>query len=157
MPDLAAKMVNAADIFVENMSYAGVTWLEVSPDSVLRLDDLIDQFWPPGARPDDYQSMIPVIGAYVGEVLIRETGATWVEGPHGIGVTLRGQSAFPLNKVAKRFDQGRNHSIGHFFREIRAHWLSGHTELPATWRASSAPSSPPSTRGLRLPWRRGTS
>jgi hypothetical protein len=71
----------------------------------------------------------------LGEVLVRQVGAHWVKQPDGtFGVELRGV-AYPMAKVAKRFEQGSRHSIGHFYREIADHWASGNEQPPATWRA----------------------
>ena len=148
--ELSEKMRSLAEILVRTAGAQGVDWLDFSVESAGRLDDLIDEWWPPKPRLDDYESMIPAIGAYIGEILVRDTGATWVEAPEGeAGVELGGTLAFPLTKVAKRFANGRSHSIGHFTREIRAHWLSGRAELPATWNTTK-----PVRGKLRLPWRR---
>jgi hypothetical protein len=136
--DLPALMHSAAEAFVRVAKAFGADWLDYSPDSVMRLDDFIDEAWGHYPRKGACESLIPSMGAYIGEALIRQTGAHWVRQPDGtFGVELRGV-AFPMSKVAKRFDRGLEHSIGHFYREITSHWLSGNDQFPATWKAVPA-------------------
>ena len=132
--DYESIMRFSADAFVRSAKITGTMWLDYSPESVMRLDDWISEQWPPRPRKGTYESMVPSIGAYVGEVLIRQTGAHWVKSTKdGFGVELQ-DVAWPMNKVAKRFELGPDHSIGHFYREIAAHWLSGSDAVPTTWR-----------------------
>lgn len=131
--DPASVMAHSADAFIRSAEAWGVDWLDYSGESVMRLDGLIDEWWP-RPRKGTHESMVPTIGAYVGEVLIRTTGAHWVsDDAEGYGIELVG-TAYPLNKVAKRFERGRDHSIGQFYREVSNHWLSGNDAIPAAWK-----------------------
>jgi hypothetical protein len=128
----AAMMRLAADAFVKSAGSNGVTWLDYSPESAIRLDELIDEWWPAAPAKDSYESMVPAMGAYVGEVLILNTGAHWIRDPdEGYGVELNGQIAFPMDKVSKRFELGPEHAIAQFYRETSIDWLSRQPEIPA--------------------------
>jgi hypothetical protein len=128
----AAMMRLAADAFVKSAGSNGVTWLDYSPESAIRLDELIDEWWPAAPAKDSYESMVPAMGAYVGEVLILNTGAHWIRHPNeGYGVEFHGQVAFPMDQVSKRFEIGPEHAIAQFYRETSIDWLSHQPEAPA--------------------------
>jgi len=134
------SMRHVADIFVAAVRASGECGLDYTPESVFRLDDLIDKFWGPKPEHATYEAMVPAIGAYLGEVLVDATAAQWVRTPDGqMAVQLGAISAFPMNKVGKRFDRGREHSITQFYREISQHWSSGNEEIPATWKSMEPP------------------
>jgi hypothetical protein len=129
----AAMMRLAADAFVKSAGSNGVTWLDYSPKSAMRLDELIDEWWPASPQKDTYESMVPAMGAYVGETLAQQTGAHWIrDSKEGYGVEFRGQVAFPMSRVSKRFELGPEHSIAQFYREISSRWLSGGDDTTAT-------------------------
>ena len=128
-----AMMRLAADAFVKSAGSNGVTWLDYSPESAIRLDKLIDEWWPAAPSKDSYESMVPAMGAYVGEVLIMNTGAHWTRDPQEVyGVELNGQVAYPMDRVSKRFEFGPEHAIAQFYRETSIDWLSRQREGPAT-------------------------
>jgi hypothetical protein len=131
--DLPTLMRFHAETFVRAARITGAGWLDYTPESVARLDAWIDQEWPPNPPKGSYESMIPTIGAYVGEVLVAHVGAHWIKSPtDGFGVELKGV-AWPMNRVAKRFNMGPKQSIGQFYREVSSHWLAGTDALPANW------------------------
>lgn len=137
--DLPAVMRSYAESFVRAAKAAGNLWLDYSPESVIRLDEFISQGWPVHPPKGTYEDMIPTIGAYVGTILVQQTGAHWIKDPaEGYGVELRG-IAWPMSPVAKRFEKGPEHSIGRFYREVSSHWLSGNEEVPATWKVTAEP------------------
>jgi hypothetical protein len=120
----SSMMRLAADTFVKPAVQGGAIWLDYSPESVDRLDALIAESWPGVPEKGTYGSMVPAIGAYVGEVLVKQTGARWVRDPkEGYGVELNGQVAFPMAEVGKRFELGPDYSIGAFYREVAGRWL----------------------------------
>jgi hypothetical protein len=130
----ASMMRQAAETFVTAAVAGGATWLDYSPESVMRLDELIAELWPPKPPKGTFESIIPAMGAYVGEVLVKQTGGHWIRDPkEGYGVELNGDVAFPMNEVTRRFELGPEHAIGNFCSEISSHWLSGNEEIPATW------------------------
>jgi hypothetical protein len=150
--DLPALMRMYAQAFVAPAKAAGRMWLDYSPGSVAQLDEFIAEGWPRRPARGTYENMIPTIGAYVGEVLVAEAGAVWVKDrKEGFGVALGGVTAWPMNKVGKRFALGERHSLGHFYREVSSHWRSGNDTVPVTWRGLPDQGK---GRGLRLFGRR---
>jgi hypothetical protein len=127
----AAMMRLAADAFVKSAASNGVPWLDYSPESAIRLDELIAEWWPADPAKNSYESMVPAMGAYLGEVLVLHTGARWIRDPSdGYGIERNGQVAFPLSKVSKRFEFGPNQSIAQFYREFSINWLARPAEAP---------------------------
>ncbi|TDM06733.1 MAG: hypothetical protein C4K60_19785 [Ideonella sp. MAG2] len=106
MPELAQQMHEAAeklrrkfkDQLQQELTYdqAGVRWLDAYIDRARR-------------RPssDQWQGAIHLIGAFLGECIVRNVGGQWSshEGMHCV-VLNHSHSAFPHNKVAKQFDNG---------------------------------------------------
>ena len=130
----AAMMRLAADAFVKSAGTNGVTWLDYSPESVMRLDQLIAEWWPSAPPKETYEAMVPAIGAYLGEVLVAQTGARWIRDPaQGYGVEYHEQVAFPMREVSRRFQLGPDHAIGQFYNQISNRWLWG-KELPSKLR-----------------------
>jgi hypothetical protein len=120
----SSMMRLVADTFVKPAVQGGAIWLDYSAESVDRLDALIAESWPGVPEKGTYGSMVPAIGAYVGEVLVKQTGARWIRDPEeGYGVELNGQVAFPMSEVGKRFELGPEHSIGRFYRDVSGRWL----------------------------------
>jgi len=116
-----------------------MTWLDYSPDSAMRLDGLIDEWWPASPSKDSYESLVPALGAYLGEVLVLQTGAQWIRDPKdGYGLELKGQVVFPMAEVSKRFELGPEHSIAQFYREVSISWLAADEETPPTGQATKA-------------------
>jgi hypothetical protein len=135
----AAMMRLAADAFVKSAGSNGVTWLDYSPESAMRLDGLIDEWWPASPQKDTYESMVPAMGAYIGEVLVMQTGARWIrDSKEGFGVEFKGQVAFPMSKVSRRFELGPDQAIAEFYVETSSHWLFGAEEAPAAGPAAKA-------------------
>jgi len=119
----ASMMRMAAETFVKPARESGANWLDYSPKSVDRLDALIAESWPGVPEKGTYESMIPAMGAYVGEVLVQHAGARWIRDPkEGYGLERDGQMAFPLAVVSKRFELGPEHSIGQFYRDVSSRW-----------------------------------
>jgi hypothetical protein len=129
----ASMMRMAADSFVKPAIAGGAAWLDYSPQSVDRLDELIAESWPGVPEKGTYRSMVPAIGAYVGEVLVKHTGARWIRDPkEGYGVERDGQVAFPMAEVAKRFELGPEHAIGRFYRDVASRWRTSKTRTRPT-------------------------
>jgi hypothetical protein len=64
--------------------------------------------------PEGFRGEIAVMGAYLGECMVRNLGAHWVydENNKMFGVEQeKVGTAFPFNKVQKRFHEGRSNCI----------------------------------------------
>jgi hypothetical protein len=110
-----------AEAFVGPATANGAAWLDYTPASVMLLDDLIAAWWPATPEKGTYESMIPAMGAYVGEVLVREAGGRWIRDPgEGYAVDLGGRIVFPMKQIAGRFELGAAQSIGRFYAEASA-------------------------------------
>jgi hypothetical protein len=117
----SAMMRLVAEAFVGPATANGAAWLDYTPASVMLLDDLIAAWWPATPEKGTYESMIPAMGAYVGEVLVREAGGRWIRDPgEGYAVDLGGRIVFPMKQIAGRFELGAAQSIGRFYAEASA-------------------------------------
>jgi hypothetical protein len=133
----AAMMRMAADAFAKSAGSNGMTWLDYSPESAMRLDDLIDEWWPASPSKDSYESLVPALGAYLGEALVLQTGARWIRDPNeGYGLELNGQVVYPMVEVSRRFELGPEHSIAQFYREVSIGWLATDEKASAAVEAT---------------------
>jgi hypothetical protein len=88
-----------------------------APANASRLDAWVDSFVADGPRGDVVHSVVLSMGAYVGEILVRNAGDTWTFEPQAgaPGIKLpSGLVCFPLSKVGKRITVGPEHSIAQF-------------------------------------------
>src|SRR5271157_2529046 len=120
--DLASDMAEEAELFVTiARQHGAIDWLDYSAESVRRIDGLIDAWWPPHPPRSSYESMVPAIGAYIGCVLCRDTGAVWVldDDRHEPAVEIPEHGrAYPLSRVSKRCEFGAERAITPFFDEV---------------------------------------
>ena len=94
---------------------------------------MIDELWADRGAPAtgkanaQFLDMAPVVGAYVGEVLIRNLGGTWIvaeeEGEPGVS-DGGGLVAFPLAKARRRFENGHEDSVHDFYEVLKDVWLA---------------------------------
>ncbi|HUR75570.1 MAG TPA: hypothetical protein VMZ00_14910 [Sporichthya sp.] len=86
----------------------------------MRLDDLCDQFVIPGHRTTTTrQALSARMGAYVGELLVRNARGRWVydETCRSAAVELpNGNRVFPAERVAQRIAVGHHYSVAEFYR-----------------------------------------
>jgi hypothetical protein len=89
-----------------------------------RLDDLCDQFVIPGQRTTSTrQALAARMGAYVGELLVRNADGRWVydEACRSAAVELpNGHRVFPAERVAQRIAVGHHYSVAEFYRATLA-------------------------------------
>jgi hypothetical protein len=87
-------------------------------ETARRLDPLADLLLQHGPfGPDDVRSLATSMGAFVGELLVRNGGARWSYDIDHESPAVRlpsGIACFPLNKVSKRLTVGPEHSIAQF-------------------------------------------
>jgi hypothetical protein len=109
-------MARFADIFVTGSAEEGHHF-DYAVENAPRLDALVDLFRDGEPADDVIHSMVLSMGAYVGELIVRNGGGRWTHVPEarGFGVELTsGLVCFPLNKVGKRITVGPEHSIAQF-------------------------------------------
>jgi hypothetical protein len=133
--DLATIMARAADRFVEAINGDSPGTLDYSQKSVSRLDSLIDVAWPRGPSEETLEYTLPLMAAYVGEVIRRNLGGTWVMdvSQGGPALEYRHQRVFPYNRVGKRLTQVPQSSLGLFCSELRKIWLEDQTPQSRGW------------------------
>jgi hypothetical protein len=113
---VAKSMADLADAFVRGAAEEGHHF-DFAPENASRLDALVDMFLDSQPRDDVVHSMVMSMGAYVGELIVRNAAGIWTYEPQtsAPGIKLRtGLLCFPLNKVGKRITVGPEHSIAQF-------------------------------------------
>jgi hypothetical protein len=109
-----------AAVFVEIMGdLAPEVRLDYSPASLSSLEEFIArQFDPPGSSFFG-ESLAVGVGAYVGEVVIRNLGGRWE--PDGAPVVVgigRIERTYPVQKAHKRFSNGPADSLAWFYQVV---------------------------------------
>lgn len=122
-PDNAEKF--ALDIASHANERMGAC-LDFSPASLSQADTLIDEARNAGAPMDAVGEFLFELGCYLGQVLVKNAGSTWVfaagteMAPHAVfPLILRlkdGTHAQPIPKAFKRFIEGPEQSLHEFYR-----------------------------------------
>jgi hypothetical protein len=119
-------MAALADVFVSGAAQEGHHF-DYAAENAPRLDALVDLFLESEPGADVVNSMVLGMGAYVGELIVRNGGGVWTfeqeAGAPGVRLTSD-LVAFPLSTVGRRITVGAEHSIAEFVEVA----LSG--ELP---------------------------
>jgi hypothetical protein len=121
MADHAAVAVAAAS------EVAGIE-LDYGVPSLVLVDGILARFHDEGLGPEQVGETVFSLGAYIGEVMIRSAGGSWVtvgaDHPLGGGwplVELPGDTLVnPLGKAFKRVENGEGDSIPYFY-EVFVH------------------------------------
>ena len=121
--NIAQDARSAAEWVASALSSSGYT-MDFSIKSFKEIDRFFEEHAPHGEakpgglRSENFGNRMFSIGAYVGEVMCRRTGATWQgddrdpDAEINIKVRFkRGQIIWPVQKVMKRFDRGPRDSI----------------------------------------------
>ena len=119
----ADKMHATAELFVETARKFGETAFDFSEQSVKALEEWADHLWDPtGPRPGEAEldSNAKLMGAYLGEVVIRNLGGRWIwakgDGMAQPAVQLpNGSIAWVLNKAYKRQLDGLTNNLAAFY------------------------------------------
>ena len=116
--ELAQQMCRFAEIFREGSAAEG-HHLDFEGANVDRLDALADLFLRGDPSLDLVRSMTVSMGAYLGELIVRQGAGRWVFEPRSgePGIRLSGSTltCFPLNKVGKRLTVGPEHNFRQFY------------------------------------------
>ena len=117
--ETATAMQSMAGLFVVGARAEGFQFGWDGCDAA-RLDELCDRFAIPGQRrTTTRQALAARMGAYVGELLVRDAGGRWVydEERRSAAIELPGgRRVFPAERVAQRIAVGHHHSIAEFYR-----------------------------------------
>ncbi len=103
--------------------------LDYSESSLARVNNMIDELWgdPETGKAEErfLETMAPVVGAYVGEVIVRDLGGSWKLDPEeGIPAVRSptGVRAFPVAKAEKRFLNGHEDDLSFYYKVIKDMW-----------------------------------
>ena len=126
--DLSDKQRNAANLFVETAERLLGVRFDYSEDSALALDPWIDRLWDPARPPSEAEldSNTKLMGAYMGEVILRHGGGQWVWFDGLPAIERKGKIANVLNKVYKRQVNGPADSLALFYEEFQRLTSSEH-------------------------------
>jgi hypothetical protein len=111
---VATDMRRFAEVFVAGCAAEGheMGW---GPDSALRLDGLCDAYLASGPREAAKNRMILAMGAYLGELIVRNGRGRWTYDPEACAAavdTPAKRRFFPHAKVGKRLAK---HSLWAFY------------------------------------------
>jgi hypothetical protein len=114
---IAAQMRSLAKVFVDLMASKGEV-LAWDTASALRLDGLCEEFVT--GKPDNatLPYLTAVMGAYLGELVVRNGRGRWVYTPEANAPAVElpsGTRCFPQHKVAKRLNVGSEHNLWVFY------------------------------------------
>ncbi len=119
-PEMAANFVAIA-------SKQGDSRFDYSEGSIRALDELIGGFHDNGDRSENMGGTIMVAGAYLGEVMVRHRGATWIDGTKAdvddamrfpLMMQCGTQTLVPFAKVAKRLDNGPEDDLVFYYQTL---------------------------------------
>lgn len=112
-------MAELADVFVNGTAAEMGIDIGWGEQGAANLDGLCEAFRWSEPPPDVKQSMIMSMGAYLGELIVRTTGGRWGydnELREAVIETGDGVVAWPHTRVAKRLEQGPEHSLYQYYR-----------------------------------------
>jgi len=121
--ELSETQLGVAELFVSTASNLGEVDFNYSEASVDRLESFVDRLWDPQAPPSEAEldNLTKLMGAYLGEVMIRNVGGNWVLNDERRIPTIetpRG-TAFVLDKVYKRQVMGPDESLVEFYEAFK--------------------------------------
>ncbi|MFD9246766.1 hypothetical protein ACFV0D_33550 [Streptomyces sp. NPDC059556] len=125
----AADMGRHAAEFVGRATARARLPLDYTAASLRVVDRLVDGLRQGGAGRQDLAGPLIGIGAYLGEVLVREAGAVWVDIPpehllrsvfaHPVGARMPdGRVWNPLGRTVNRFEIGPQESLQTYFLTV---------------------------------------
>jgi hypothetical protein len=114
--ELARAMGQFAEIFVETSGHEGHV-LGWDAASAMKLDELCEVFLASRPEKETMQSMIVAMGAYLGELIVRNCGGRWTyDREHEVAVVeVEQRLCRPHSKVAKRLTHGEEHALWLFY------------------------------------------
>jgi hypothetical protein len=113
---VAAEMRKYARIFVESMAVDGFSF-DWDRSSAHKLDGACEDFLGGAPGEGEVRAMTVAMGAYLGELIVRNGAGRWVfHGEGGAAVDLGdGRLCFPHTKVSKRLELGDEHGLWAFY------------------------------------------
>ncbi|WP_214318695.1 hypothetical protein [Nonomuraea sediminis] len=138
--ETAEFMRHLAETFVEATREDGYAF-DWDPAYIYHLDNYLSEFAAQNPPPDITHSVIMSAGAYLGEMIVRNSSFVWVyhEAENAAAISNpEGIIGFPHNKVAKRVHQGNEHELEAFFKYVVTgevpHGTTVRTMKPSWWQ-----------------------
>lgn len=126
---LAEQAAFAANRAVETAKKVDGAVLDYSPNSLKDIDKIVLDIRRSGTNPEEVKGTLFILGAYVGEVIVRNNkGSEWSQPPKEVqaaGLTAMGISTKdgvfwnPIGKVHKLLINGEEDSVVHFYNVIK--------------------------------------
>jgi hypothetical protein len=124
--ETAEAMGRLCEVFLAGIAARNLS-LGWDGKDVALLDDVCDQRFIPGQPTvTTRQALSARMGAYVGELLVRNAGGHWVYDVSCQSAAVElpdGRRVFPAARVAQRIAAGRERAIAAFYRETVASTL----------------------------------
>ena len=114
--DIAERMKGLAFIQVRAAREAGGGLLDFTLSSLEELDGLIAR--DVAKQPAEPDMLAEVIGAYVGETMVRRLGAAWTEEDGHPLLRLDALRPDPLRRAYLRVTEGEARSLAAYFRAV---------------------------------------
>ena len=128
-PPTTENAAKLADVFVEAARATSGLEFDFRPESVILAEQQIGDLESSGMPVEALASSLFTMGCYLGEVLVRGLGATWIKTedsplhelvPWPIVVRMpTGYCWNPIGRVFKRFELGNSESLVDFVNSIR--------------------------------------
>jgi hypothetical protein len=114
------KIRRNAELVVQQMSPVSGLAFDYDAESVEWLDGFINrQRAREEIDKETVESLISILGSYLGECLRRNFGGEWKASEYGWGIFFSERHAtFPFSKTRKQFENGEEDSIYSFFELI---------------------------------------
>lgn len=140
-PENASRF--AGDIIASAQEIDGVT-LDYSESSLQEVDRIIGRFHEQGLAVQDIAATVFGFGCYLGEVFVKNAGATWraatqeeIENYYGVPLIVElGNSitANPIGKIIKRVEEGDEHDLPYFYRAMCREAREPSVSRPTFWQ-----------------------
>jgi hypothetical protein len=129
--EMADSMLRWAEVFratTAELTGVQLGWTEAD---ARRLDELADQYVATSPPEDARQSLVLSLGAYLGELIVRNGKARWCydEGQQAPAIENVEGRGFPHNKVVKRLNGGAEHRLWPFYAYLVRGELTDGTAL----------------------------
>ena len=122
-PEILNELKRIAQIHVDTAKQISGLDFDYSEASMALLDPMIEENWGENP-PTQLESIVKIIGAYIGEVIVRHLQGQWAEGDGRwvVEFPLPDGSIGKANvfyKTQNRFTNGMEDSLGYYYQMIK--------------------------------------
>jgi hypothetical protein len=91
--------------------------------SIFQLDGIISKGWPE-SPPQQLDHVVLLFGSFLGEAIIAALGGAWAQTDKGWGIKIGQVNIMVFTKMRKRFQNGIEDSITHYYQTIKKSLLT---------------------------------